>query len=45
MPMLGNVWLPAVTTTFQGQPVALVSAAAAFKNEPYTSPYTPPAGC
>ncbi|HXN89055.1 MAG TPA: TadE family protein [Methylocella sp.] len=45
MPMLGNVWLPAVTTTFQGQPVALVSAAAAFKNEPYTATYTPPAGC
>jgi Flp pilus assembly protein TadG len=45
MPMLGNVWLPAVTTTFQGQPVALAAASAAFKNEPYTSPYTPPAGC
>jgi Flp pilus assembly protein TadG len=45
MPLLGNVWLPAVSTTFNGQPVALVSAAAAFKNEPYTATYTPPAGC
>jgi Flp pilus assembly protein TadG len=45
MPLLGGVWLPAVTTTFQGQPVALVSAAAAFKNEPYTATYTPPLGC
>jgi Flp pilus assembly protein TadG len=45
MPLLGTVWLPAVTTTFQGNTVALVAAAAAFKNEPYTNPYTPPAGC
>ncbi|MDQ6703523.1 MAG: pilus assembly protein, partial [Pseudomonadota bacterium] len=45
MPLLGMVWLPAVTTTFQGQTVALVSAAAAFKNEPYIASYTPPAGC
>jgi Flp pilus assembly protein TadG len=45
MPLLGTVWLPAVNTTFQGQPVALVSAAAAFKNEPYQSTYTPPPGC
>jgi Flp pilus assembly protein TadG len=45
MPLLGTVWLPAITTTFQGQTVSLVSAAAAFKNEPYTNPYTPPAGC
>ncbi len=45
MPLLGSVWLPAITTTFNGQPVALVSAAAAFKNEPYTNPYTPPLGC
>jgi Flp pilus assembly protein TadG len=45
MPLLGTVWLPAITTTFQGQTVALVSAAAAFKNEPYTAPYTPAAGC
>jgi Flp pilus assembly protein TadG len=45
MPLIGAVWLPAVTTTFQGQTVKLVSAAAAFKNEPYQSSYTPPAGC
>jgi Flp pilus assembly protein TadG len=45
MPLLGLVWLPAITTTFQGQSVALVSAAAAFKNEPYQSTYTPPQGC
>jgi len=45
MPLIGTVWLPAVTTTFQGQTVKLVSAAAAFKNEPYQSSYTPPAGC
>jgi Flp pilus assembly protein TadG len=45
MPLLGTVWLPAMTTTFQGQTVALVSASAAFKNEPYQSTYTPPAGC
>ncbi len=45
MPMLGTVWLPAITTTFQGNTVALVSAAAAFKNEPYTNPYNPPPGC
>lgn len=45
MPLLGAVWLPAENTTFQGQTVALVSAAAAFKNEPYQSTYTPPPGC
>jgi Flp pilus assembly protein TadG len=45
MPLLGTVWLPAMTTTFNGQTVALVSASAAFKNEPYQSTYTPPAGC
>ncbi|MGH6811045.1 MAG: TadE/TadG family type IV pilus assembly protein [Methylocella sp.] len=45
MPLIGAVWLPVVTTTFQGQTVNLVSAAAAFKNEPYTNPYTPPQGC
>ena len=45
MPLIGGFWLPAVTTTFQGQPVKLVSAAAAFKNEPYQSSYTPPSGC
>ncbi len=45
MPLLGTVWLPAIMTTFQGQTVALVSAAAAFKNEPYIASYTPPAGC
>jgi hypothetical protein len=45
MPLIDAVWLPAVTTAFQGQTVKLVSAAAAFKNEPYQSSYTPPAGC
>lgn len=45
MPLVGAVWLPAVTTTFNGKTVKLVSAAAAFKNEPYQSSYTPPAGC
>jgi hypothetical protein len=45
MPLIGPVWLPAVTTTFQGQKVKLVSAAAAFKNDPYQSTYTAPAGC
>jgi len=45
MPLLGAVWLPGVTTTFGGNNVVLASAAAAFKNEPYTNPYTPPAGC
>ena len=45
MPLLGAIWLPAVTATFNGQTVKLVSAAAAFKNEPYQSTYTPPAGC
>jgi Flp pilus assembly protein TadG len=45
MPLLGTFWLPGLTTTFQGQTVALVTAAAAFKNEPYQSSYTPPAGC
>ncbi len=45
MPLIGAVWLPAVTTTFQGQTVKLVSSAAAFKNEPYQSTYTPPQGC
>lgn len=45
MPLIGTYWPPAVTTTFQGQSVALVSAAAAFKNEPYQSSYTSPAGC
>jgi hypothetical protein len=38
--LLGAVWLPTITTTFQGQTVALASAAAAFKNEPYTAPNT-----
>jgi len=45
MPLLGAVWLPGPTTTFGGNTVVLASAAAAFKNEPYTNPYTPPAGC
>jgi Flp pilus assembly protein TadG len=45
MPLLGTVWLPAVTTVFNGQTVKLVSAAAAFKNEPYQGSYTPPPGC
>lgn len=45
MPLLGTVWLPGVTTTFGGNTVVLVSAAAAFKNEPYTNTYTPPQGC
>jgi Flp pilus assembly protein TadG len=45
MPLIGAIWLPAVTTTFHGQTVKLVPAAAAFKNEPYQSSYTPPAGC
>ena len=45
MPLLGAVWLPGVTTTFGGNSVVLASASAAFKNEPYTNPYTPPAGC
>jgi Flp pilus assembly protein TadG len=45
MPLLGTVWLPTTTTTFNGQPVKLASAAAAFKNEPYTATYTPPPGC
>ncbi|MGH6836945.1 MAG: TadE/TadG family type IV pilus assembly protein [Methylocella sp.] len=39
MPLLGTVWLPFANTTFQGQTVVLVSAAAAFKNEPYQSNY------
>lgn len=42
MPLILPVWLPTVTTTFQGQTVKLVSAAAAFKNEPYQSSYS---GC
>src|SRR5580704_774593 len=45
MPLLGAVWLPGVTTTFAGNTVVLASATAAFKNEPYTNPYTPPTGC
>ena len=45
MPLIGTVWLPAVTTTFQGKTVKLISAAASFKNEPYQSSYTAPAGC
>jgi Flp pilus assembly protein TadG len=45
MPLLGAVWLPGPTTTFGGNSVVLASASAAFKNEPYTNPYTPPAGC
>jgi Flp pilus assembly protein TadG len=45
MPLLGAVWLPGPTTTFGGNTVVLASASAAFKNEPYTNPYTPPAGC
>jgi Flp pilus assembly protein TadG len=45
MPLLGAVWLPGVTTTFGGNTVVLVSASAAFKNEPYTNPYMPPVGC
>src|ERR1700730_15318450 len=45
MPLLGAVWLPGVTTTFGGNTVVLASATAAFKNEPYTKPYTPPPGC
>ena len=42
MPLIIPVWLPTVTTSFQGQTVKLVSAAAAFKNEPYQSSYS---GC
>lgn len=45
MPLLGTVWPLATTTTFQGNTVALVSAAAAFKDEPYQSSYTAPSGC
>jgi hypothetical protein len=45
MPLIGAIWLPAVTATFNGKTVKLVSAAAAFKNEPYQSTYTSPAGC
>jgi Flp pilus assembly protein TadG len=44
IPLIGAIWLPAVTATFNGKTVKLVSAAAAFKNEPYQSTYTPPAG-
>jgi hypothetical protein len=42
MPLVFPVWLPTVTTSFQGKTVKLVSAAAAFKNEPYQSSYS---GC
>jgi Flp pilus assembly protein TadG len=45
MPLIGAIWLPAVPATFDGKTVKLVSAAAAFKNEPYQSSYTSPAGC
>ncbi len=45
MPLFGPIWLPALTTTFQGQTVTLVAAAAAFQNEAYQSSYTPPTGC
>jgi Flp pilus assembly protein TadG len=41
MPLLIAAWLPVVTTTYNGATVRLVSAAAAFKNEPFTATSNP----
>jgi Flp pilus assembly protein TadG len=46
MPLLGNIWLPVTTTTFNGQTVKLIGSSAAFKNEPFQSgSNTPYPGC
>jgi Flp pilus assembly protein TadG len=45
MPLLDTFWLPTLNTTYQGQTVALITAAAAFKNEPFQTNYTAPSGC
>jgi Flp pilus assembly protein TadG len=41
MPFFIAAWLPVVTTTYNGTKVRLVSAAAAFKNEPFTATSSP----
>jgi len=41
MPITTIGWLPVVTTTFNGSTVRLLSAAAAFKNEPYQATSNP----
>ncbi len=35
MPLFGSVWLPVMTTTFNGQTVKLIGSSAAFRNEPF----------
>jgi Flp pilus assembly protein TadG len=41
MPLIIAGWLPVTTNTFNGSKVRLVSAAAAFKNEPYQATSSP----